>query len=210
MTQQYIVPATERFGARFPVSINGDDQIIPVGTAFTPEAGVLHALDNAGIAYELATKGSATGNITIPGSGSRVSPFYRNGAIESAVLLNTPFAPDTTGDDLVVVLTALGIDYETEYAEQALAALTLDTDEIDDDALEDAVVGTLQDITDGSTLALTSDESEGMFKLVVDEIQVTDMTLVADTYTLVVTETLPGATGSPKASSIDVTVNVAA
>jgi hypothetical protein len=108
------------------------------------------------------------------------------------------------------VLAAGGCVFERVWrsANVQLAALTLDTDEIDDDASPEDPVGELQGAIEDSSLELT-DDAGGLFALDGLNIVVAD-TLAADTYAIEVTETNEEIENSPRVSTIEITVNEAA
>jgi hypothetical protein len=87
-----------------------------------------------------------------------------------------------------------------------LGPLTLATSEIDDDAADGAVVGGIVGRAEGSTIVSTNPN----FSATGDNLVVAvDATLTAGSYTFALVETLAGATGSPRASAVTVTVNAA-
>ena len=86
--------------------------------------------------------------------------------------VNGDFEELTTGSTITVstaVLEAVdnaGLDYERVWrsTNDTLAALTLDTDDVDEDAAVDTVVGAVQGAKTGSTLTV-SDDAGGLFAL---------------------------------------------
>jgi len=93
--------------------------------------------------------------------------------------------------------------------EVTLSALTLDVSDIDENSIEDAVVGALQSVSSGSTLSLT-DDAGGRFKLSGSNI-VAGATATnyeaATSHNITVRETHADASNSPRDSVIGITVN---
>ena len=71
-----IIPADGGYGGRLPVSLNGATTLLPVGTEFTPAAGIKELLDHAGVSY------SYGGSRAVP-SGKYVGA-YAPGALSAA------------------------------------------------------------------------------------------------------------------------------
>lgn len=96
----------------------------------------------------------------------------------------------------------------TNVLEVTLAALSLDTNEIEEDSAEDTVVGALQNVSSGSTLSLT-DDAGGRFKVsgtnIVAGVTATDYDVSAG-HNITVRETHSDAINSPRDTVVSIQV----
>ncbi len=96
----------------------------------------------------------------------------------------------------------------TNVLEVTLAALSLDTDEIEENSAEDTVVGAVQDKSTGSTLTLI-DDAGGRFKLSGTNIVAGATNIdyeAATSYEITLRETHADASNSPRDTVIEITV----
>lgn len=107
------------------------------------------------------------------------------------------------------VLDAAGVVYERYWrsSNSTLAVLTLDVDEVAEDAAADTVVGALVGVTSGSTLEMT-DDSSGLFALDGLDVVVADALdyETAASHNIDITETNDEIESSPRTTTIAVTV----
>lgn len=174
---------------------------------------------------EDATSGTAIGTLSVVnGSGTYTfaidadpdSKFALNGDgvtletdatldYETATSHSVTISADNGVDDPIVRVYTITVTNVFEAA--TLAALTLDTDEVEETATTGTVVGTLQNVTGGSTLSLL-DDAGGRFALDGSDIETTAVSLGAAgaSYSITVRETLADSSNSPRDSVLVINV----
>jgi hypothetical protein len=191
-------------GGLIPIGLNGVFSTIQQGEGISITDAQATLLEAAGFTVEnhYLRIGDATGNITIPGTGNRLAVMV-NGAL-TFVPTNTPFQPTAA---VLAALANSGIAYTTELDTVSLGDLTLSNDTVTDAAAPEDPVGDVEGETAGSTLELSGTDA-AKYALVDDALEVAD-TLTEGTDDIIITETLDGYVGSPKANPLQVTVTAA-